>query len=188
MAVAKRAGNDTFHKFWLSGGLLGRIFTWNPLVLWVMSLWFKGGRVWATWVRKNIFSDIQSVTLKYHTHRHTSFGLVCDTQIALNVHRKKPWNISQIMWGILVQNRTFEIHGWKCNSYLCELRFSTHLYMSVVWVLRFFLVSNLGVVVHKIEILQDVLCAHVLSISICQSTPLFKIFIISCFIFPYLHV
>ena len=30
------------------GRPLGRIFTGNPLVLWVMSLWFKGGRVWAT--------------------------------------------------------------------------------------------------------------------------------------------
>ena len=48
MTVTKRAGNDTIHSFWLSRGPLRRIFTGNPLVLWVMSLWFKRGRVWAT--------------------------------------------------------------------------------------------------------------------------------------------
>ena len=59
-----------FTNFGSRGGPLGWIFTGNPLVLWVMSLWFKGGRVLATCNVYNIFSDILSDTLNYHTMGH----------------------------------------------------------------------------------------------------------------------
>ena len=44
VALSKGALNETFYTYWPLGGAVWQLHTWNPLVLWVTGIWFKGGR------------------------------------------------------------------------------------------------------------------------------------------------
>ena len=52
VALSKGAWNETFCTSWPPGGAVWQLHTWNPLVLWVTGIWFKGGRFWAAQSRK----------------------------------------------------------------------------------------------------------------------------------------
>ena len=52
VALSKGASIETFCTSWPPGGAVWQLHTWNPLVLWVTGIWFKGGRFWAAQSRK----------------------------------------------------------------------------------------------------------------------------------------
>ena len=68
----------------LRGAPGAELHTKPAVLLWVMDLWFKGGRIWATWDGYNIFFRHTIRYLNSHTPRLIQF-LRCFYQIILKL-------------------------------------------------------------------------------------------------------